>query len=81
MEQNKVYTFNELEEFLNEWENVSKCLIVKNNELNQNAFMHVFGENFSEGYQSGDGILFYNDGDACSADHDTEFTVIDIVTL
>jgi len=81
MEKNKLYTFIELEKFLAEWENVSKFLLLKDIENNCTAVMHVFQENFSEGYQSGDGVLFYSDGDTCSADDDKEFLLIDIVSF
>lgn len=77
----KAYTFEQLENFLREWENIDKCLLVKNEPCDCTAIMHVFQENFSDAYQSGDGVLFYRDGDTKSADADDEFTLLQIISF
>lgn len=79
METGKEYSFKTLEEFLNEWENRNKCLLVEFQ--NQRAIMHVFGVNFSENYQSGDGILFYDDNEQHSAEPNDEFTLVRVLDL
>lgn len=81
MKTNKTYTFKKLESFLNGDENWDKCLIVKNIEQKITAVMHVFLGNFDEAYKSGDGILFYSDGEAHSANPDDKFLLIQIITL
>lgn len=81
MEKLKSYTFEELQEFLYEWENRNKFLIVKNESQNCTAVMHVFMENFCGNWLSGDGVLFYNDGETHSAKDSDEFTLIDVVSF
>lgn len=77
----KAYTFEELEKFLVDWDNIDKCLIVKNEPCNITAIMHVCQESVSASYRSGDGILFYRDGDIKSADDDDEFTLLQIISF
>lgn len=81
MEKLKTYTFKELQEFLNEWNNRNKFLIVKNESQNCTAVMHVFMGNFCGDWLSGDGVLFYNDGEVHSAEEDDEFTLLDVVSF
>jgi hypothetical protein len=77
----QTYNFSHLETFLNEWENRNKLLIVKDKANNATAVMHIFLENFCGDWKSGDGILFYSDGEAHSAESYDEFLLIDIVTF
>ncbi len=81
MEKLKTYTFKELEDFLNKWENKNKSLILKNESQDCTAMMHVFTENFCGEWVSGDGILFYSDGETHSAEPNDEFLLIDIVAF
>jgi len=81
MENLKTYSFKQLQDFLNDWDNRNKFLIVKNKEQNSTAVMHVFMENFCGEWKSGDGILFYNDGEAHSADDSDKFTLINTVSF
>lgn len=81
MEKQKSYTFKQLEKFLNEGINWNKCLVVKNEEQECTAVMHVFMENFSDAYQSGDGVLFYSDGETLSANDDDQFLLLDIINF
>jgi hypothetical protein len=73
------YTFLELQQFLNQ--DTGKHLIVKNEKTGDTAVMHVFRENFCGGYVSGDGILFYADGEVHSANESDKFILIDIIKL
>ena len=81
MKKLKSYTFKELEEFLCEEGNENKFLIVKNESYDSTAVMHVFMVNFCGDWRSGDGILFYNDGETHSAEDHDEFTLIDVVSF
>lgn len=81
MEKLKKYTFKELEEFLNESKNKNKSLIVKNESQDCTAMMHVFTENFCGAWVSGDGVLFYSDGETHSAEPTDEFLLIEIVSF
>jgi len=81
MEKQKSYSFKELRTFLNNWDNRNKFLIVKNDLQGGTAVMHCFGDNFCGDWLSGDGILFYNDGEAHSAYDNDKFTLIDVVSF
>lgn len=81
MKANKDYYFKELTEFLAKEENTNKCLIVKDLKNNCNAVMHVFFENFSKDYLSGDPVLFYNDGETHTAESTDLFMLLKIVTF
>lgn len=81
MKANKDYYFKELTGFLAKYENRNKCLIVKNLKDNSNAVMHVFFENFSNDYKSGDPVLFYNDGETHTAESTDLFKLLKIVTF
>ncbi len=81
MEKLKAYTFKDLQRFLNEFGNRNKFLIVKNETHGCTAVMHVFMENFCGDWRSGDGVLFYNDGETHSAEECDKFTLIDIVSF
>jgi hypothetical protein len=43
--------------------------------------MWLFQENFSKEYESGDGVLFYEDGDSTSANPGDEFELIEIINI
>jgi hypothetical protein len=77
---NKVYKFSQLEKFLRKSDG-NKCLLVKNVDQNITAIMHVFAGNFCGDWLSGDGVLFYNDGEVHSAEPDDEFELINIIKL
>lgn len=86
----KQYQFHRLESWLNEWENRNKALIVTHKipgitpagtGFDGTAIMHTFGGNFCGDWLSGDGVLFYNDNEAHSAEPDQEFTVVQIITF
>ena len=79
MEENKIYSFKDLEKFLNEWENRNKFLKLNNISQKCTAIMHIFSENFCGDWLSGDGILFYSDGEVHSANPDDEFLLIEVV--
>lgn len=81
MEKLKSYSFKELEDFLNEWKNKNKSLVIKNESQDCTAMMHVFTENFCGAWVAGDGILFYSDGETHSAEPNDEFTLIDIISF
>ena len=71
--------FEKLEKFLVDSESNNVCLVLKDVKNQQNAIMHVFFENFSSSYLSGDGVLFYDDGEAHSAEPDDVFEILKII--
>jgi hypothetical protein len=71
------YAFEELEKFLASKSGV--YLMVENQDDKSTAIMHVFGGNFCGDWLSGDGILFYNNGEQHSAEPHDEFKVLKIV--
>lgn len=79
MKVKEVHSFKDLEEFLNK--NPGTALIVRDIGNSQNAIMHTFGGNFCGDWKSGDGILFYEDGEQHSADSDAEFLINKIITF
>lgn len=76
---NTVYTFSQLEDWLNS--NWSNCLVVKNQGAGHTAVMHTFDQDFDDDFKMGDGILFYNDGVACSAGAGDKFMVVSIINF
>jgi hypothetical protein len=79
MEEGKIYSFEALEKALNEFEKFGICLHVRNVKQNETAIMHVFHENFCSPWLSGDGVLFYNDGETHSAESYEEFELLKII--
>lgn len=77
MELRKLYSFRELEIFLQNWDNRDKCLKVADD--NCTALMHTFKGNFCGDWKDGDGILFYSDGEIHSSEPDTEFFLLEII--
>lgn len=76
----KIYRFDFLEKLLSHYD--SKFLIrLRNIEYNSYCMMWLFQENFSREYQSGDGVLFYEDGDSTSANPGDEFEMIEIINI
>lgn len=71
------HTFLALEKFLES--KPGTFLVVENIEYrNERAVMHVFGGNFCGDWKSGDGVLFYADGEVHSAEPGDHFKVISI---
>lgn len=79
MEIQKSYSFKQLQSYLEKWDNRDKCLIVKNEDQDVTAIMHIFWDNFCGDWLSGDGVLFYSDGETHSADDNDMFTLISII--
>lgn len=80
MELNKIYQFQELEKLLSD-ESYTVAFRVKEMRYDLYALMLGFSGNFSDAYQSGDGVLFYEDGETHSADPTDEFTLLEIITI
>ena len=74
-------TFEQLEKYLNQWENRGKCIVVHDIEDNSFAFMHTFGGKFCGDWRSGDGILFYDNNEQHSALPEREFKILNILSL
>lgn len=78
------YTFAQLERFLKAQlmkKGHTKFLKVYNLEVKQYAIMLVFHTNFSDAYRSGDGVLFYDDGETHSANPEDEFELLEMHTI
>lgn len=73
--ENSTYSFEQLEAFLKEADRGS-YLLVENLEYKHKAVMHVFGGNFCGDWMSGDGVLFYDNGEVHSANPEDEFRLI-----
>lgn len=73
----ELYSFTKLQEFLIDSDR-NIYLIVENTEMSQTAVMHVFMENFCGDWRSGDGVLFYADGETHSANEDDLFRLVEI---
>lgn len=81
LELGKQYTFKDLEEYLFQHENRALFLKLYDIQNKQKAIMHVFFENFSGVWKSGDGVLFYDDGETHSADSGDMFIVEEIMLI
>ena len=81
LELGKPHTFEDLEKYLFQHENRAKFLKLYDSQNKQNAIMHVFFENFCSDWKSGDGILFYDDGETHSADSEDLFVVKEIISM
>ena len=81
MIEGQTYQFKDLEKLLFFRWDEGICLRVKNILHRNYAIMHVFTENFSSAYQSGDGVLFYDDGETHSANPDDEFVIVKIIKI
>ena len=77
---NKIYSFKELEKHIID-KGYSIMLRVFDMTNKQYAIMAVFPTNFSENYLSGDGVLFYDDMEVHSSEPDSEFKLIEIITI
>lgn len=75
------YTFESLEKFLFQYENENKFLKLYDPTNKQKAIMHVFFQNFCGNWRSGDGVLFYDDGETHSADSGDLFEVLEIMSI
>lgn len=73
------YIFSELESYLFDYSGVMLRLFDPRN--NQHCFMWCFHENFSKEYQSGDCVLFYDDGETHSANPGDDFIFKDIIHI
>lgn len=80
MKKGKSYTFKQLEDFLKKSDR-GKSLIVESASFGDKAMMHIFGGNFCGDWLSGDGVLFYEDGEVHSANPDDGFLLLDIIDL
>jgi hypothetical protein len=79
---NRSYSFTELESYLNEIEFGNRAMLRVYDKRNKEyAIMATFGDNFSDQYHSGDGVLFYSDGDTTSADNDDMFELISVIPI
>lgn len=78
-----VYTFAQLEIFLNDQEyNQYTFFRVWNMDQECYALMTTFKENFvTATWLSGDGVLFYQDGEVHSSNPDDEFRLIAIISI
>lgn len=76
------YTFSQLEEFLNE-EKFGEYSFLRVHDIksNQFALMGLFRSNFCGDWLSGEGVLFYDDGETHSSDSDTEFKFLAIIPI
>lgn len=76
----KIETFKKLEKLLGD-RSGSVALLKSKEESSKGeiAIMHIFSENFSGNWLSGDGILFWEDGEVTSADDDHRFEILDIL--
>jgi len=81
MEVGKTYRFEQLEKMLLKDDRQNVFIIVRNIQYNETAVMHLFLENFAENWLSGEGVLFYSDGVAKSADGWDEFELLSINTF
>lgn len=70
------YTFLQLEKFLSD--KPGTYLIVASIEYPERATMHIFGNNFCGDWVSGDGVLFYANGEVHGANPSDEFKLIAI---
>lgn len=78
----QVYTFKQLENILNGTEyGYTTFLRVFDVRNKQYAMMVVCGESLSDAYRSGDGILFYSDGEQHSSNNHDEYKVMEIVPI
>lgn len=76
------YSFKELEYLLNNQHHTKYSFFkVYNVENKSYALMTVFRENFSQSYLSGDGVLFYDNGETHSSDEHDVFTLIDFIKI
>jgi hypothetical protein len=75
-----VYTFQELEQYLANMDAVppGTFALVENVQYSERAIMHVFESNFCGDWRSGDGVLFYADGEVHSANCGDEFRLLSI---
>lgn len=80
MKENGTYTFEQLEGFMNK-SDPGTYLLVENMEFKQKAVMHIFGGNFCGDWLSGDGVLFYDNGEVHSSNPDDEFRLIKIMEI
>lgn len=82
IEKGKTYTFEHLEKYLIDHEEKGmQFLKVQNVEHGNKAMMFVFFENFCGNWRSGDGVLFYDDGETHSASDYDKFKVLEISSL
>jgi hypothetical protein len=74
-----VYTFEQLEKFLAGDDNPPGTFaLVENTKYGERAIMHVFSSNFCGDWRSGDGVLFYADGEVHSSNTSDEYELISI---
>lgn len=78
----KTYTFAQLEKLISADEiDDPKFYRVLNEQFKSTAMMTVFMENFSQTWQSGDGVLFYDDSEVHSSDPGELFTLLEIIPI
>lgn len=78
----KKYTFSQLEKLISIDEiDDPKFYRVLNDQYQSFAMMTVFMENFSQTWQSGDGVLFYDDSEVHSADPGDIFILLEIIPI
>lgn len=71
------YTFIRLQEHLGK-SKPGTFALVENIQYGGRAIMHIFGGNFCGDWLSGDGVLFYADGEVHSANEGDEFKLISL---
>lgn len=74
----QLYTFKDMESFLDDWENRSKVLVIED-KCKDRGMMHTFGGNFCGDWLSGDGVVFWNNKDVTSAEPNDEFNLLKII--
>lgn len=80
MKKGELYTFSQLLVGLKELEEY-QFLRVHDGRNDVFALFTYFTANFSDAYQSGDGVLFYEDGEACSSDDDDLYLLMDFIKI
>lgn len=70
------YSFEGLEKEISDADYIAVKIL--NLEYNLIGIMHIFSENFSKNYLSGEGVIFYQDGETHSANPWDQFKVLEI---
>lgn len=75
-----VYTFEQLEKYLANTDEVlpGTFALVENVNYGERAVMHSFSTNFCGDWRSGDGVLFYADGEVHSSNAGDMYELISI---
>lgn len=77
----ETYNFKELESMLGDRMILNPAFYRIKSEDGLIGLMSVFSENFSSAYQSGDGVIFYEDGEQHSADPYDKFDLLSVIPI